>query len=62
MLRVAGHSAPCFLVGDGRIILPAFSGNAAGLDVASARLPATGCTVPCDALPVPEAICSTSDR
>lgn len=39
VLRVSGHSAPCFLVGDGRIILPAFSGNAAGLDVASARLP-----------------------
>ena len=31
--------APCFLVGAGRIILPAFSDNAAGLDVASARLP-----------------------
>ena len=39
VLRVSGHSAPCFLVGDGQIILPAFSGNAAGLDVASARLP-----------------------
>lgn len=39
VLRVSGHSAPCFLVGDGRIILPAFSGNAAGLDVASTRLP-----------------------
>jgi uncharacterized protein len=39
MLRVSGHSAPCFLVGNGQIILPAFSGNAAGLDVASARLP-----------------------
>jgi len=39
VLRFSGHSAPCFLVGDGRIILPAFSGNAAGLDVASARLP-----------------------
>ncbi len=39
VLRVSGRSAPCFLVSDGRIILPAFSDNAAGLDVASARLP-----------------------
>jgi putative SbcD/Mre11-related phosphoesterase len=39
VLRFSGHSAPCFLVGEGRIILPAFSANAAGLDVASARLP-----------------------
>jgi putative SbcD/Mre11-related phosphoesterase len=39
VLRVSGHAAPCFLVGDGQIILPAFSDNAAGLDVASARLP-----------------------
>jgi putative SbcD/Mre11-related phosphoesterase len=39
VLRVSGHSAPCFLAGEGRIILPAFSGNAAGLDVATARLP-----------------------
>ncbi len=39
VLRISGHSAPCFLVSEGRIILPAFSGNAAGLDVASARLP-----------------------
>ena len=35
----SSHSAPCFLVGKGRIILPAFSSNAAGLDVARARLP-----------------------
>jgi uncharacterized protein len=40
VLRVSGHTAPCFLVGAGRIILPAFSANAAGVDVASARLPA----------------------
>jgi putative SbcD/Mre11-related phosphoesterase len=40
VLRVSGHPAPCFLVGAGRIILPAFSANAAGVDVASARLPA----------------------
>lgn len=39
VLRVSGHSAPCFLVGLDRIILPAFSCNAAGLDVATARLP-----------------------
>lgn len=39
VLRVSGHPAPCFLVSDGRIILPAFSSNAAGLDVATARLP-----------------------
>ncbi len=39
VLRVSGHGAPCFLAGAGRIILPAFSGNAAGLDVASLRIP-----------------------
>jgi putative SbcD/Mre11-related phosphoesterase len=39
VLRVSGHPAPCFLVGAGRIILPAFSDNAAGLDLARARLP-----------------------
>jgi putative SbcD/Mre11-related phosphoesterase len=39
VLRVSGHTAPCFLVGEGRIILPAFSANAAGIDVATARLP-----------------------
>jgi putative SbcD/Mre11-related phosphoesterase len=39
-VRVLGRSAPCFLVGDDRIVLPAFSQNAAGLDVASAALPA----------------------
>ncbi len=39
VLRFSGHAAPCFLVSEGRIILPAFSGNAAGLDIASARLP-----------------------
>ncbi|HEV3121995.1 MAG TPA: hypothetical protein VGY53_08840, partial [Isosphaeraceae bacterium] len=31
--------APCFLVGVDTIVLPAFSLNAAGLDVATARLP-----------------------
>ncbi len=39
VLRVPSYSAPCFLVGKRRIILPAFSSNAAGLDVARARLP-----------------------
>jgi metallophosphoesterase superfamily enzyme len=33
-LRAGGVSAPCFLVGPGRIVLPAFSGNAAGVHVA----------------------------
>jgi putative SbcD/Mre11-related phosphoesterase len=39
VLRVSGRVAPCFLVGASRIILPAFSDNAAGLDLATARLP-----------------------
>jgi metallophosphoesterase superfamily enzyme len=39
VLRVGGRPAPCFLAGECRIILPAFSNNAAGLDVASRRLP-----------------------
>ncbi|MGC8641793.1 MAG: metallophosphoesterase [Isosphaeraceae bacterium] len=41
VLWVAGHPAPCFLVGGTRIILPAFSANAAGLDVSSARWPSS---------------------
>jgi putative SbcD/Mre11-related phosphoesterase len=41
VLRIAGRSAPCFLVGERRIVLPAFSFNAAGLDVATARTPET---------------------
>lgn len=40
VLNFAGRASPCFLAGPDRIILPAFSNNAAGLDVASARLPA----------------------
>jgi uncharacterized protein len=40
VLRVEKTSAPCFLVGPGRIVLPALSANAAGCDVARARLPA----------------------
>ncbi|QEH34612.1 Calcineurin-like phosphoesterase [Aquisphaera giovannonii] len=39
VLRAAGQSASCFLAGPDRIILPAFSPNAAGLDVLAARLP-----------------------
>jgi uncharacterized protein len=40
VLRVEKTSAPCFLVGPGRIFLPALSANAAGCDVARAPLPA----------------------
>ena len=39
VMRTDGFAAPCFLVAPGRIILPAFSLNAAGLDVATAALP-----------------------
>jgi len=42
VLRLKGHTAPCFLVSPERIFLPAFSRNAAGLDVTRARLPDTG--------------------
>jgi uncharacterized protein len=38
-LKLAGLTAPCFLAGEYRIILPAFSLNAAGCDLATARLP-----------------------
>ena len=38
VLRDAGYTFPCFLVGPATIVLPAFSGNAAGLDVRSRRL------------------------
>ncbi|WP_152052973.1 metallophosphoesterase [Tautonia marina] len=38
-LKAAGRSAPCFLFDDRTIALPAFSANAAGLDVGSAPLP-----------------------
>lgn len=33
MLRADGHAAPCFLVSDTSIVLPAFSQNAAGVNV-----------------------------
>jgi putative SbcD/Mre11-related phosphoesterase len=39
VLRHAGMSYPCFLAGAGRIVLPAFSSNAAGGDVITAPLP-----------------------
>jgi uncharacterized protein len=39
VLRVAGQSAPCFLVGSQRIVLPAFSLNAAGCDLATGHGP-----------------------
>jgi putative SbcD/Mre11-related phosphoesterase len=38
-LRLASRSAACFLVGCQRVILPAFSANAAGLDVISSKSP-----------------------
>jgi len=46
VLRCEGTAAPCFLVGPGRIVLPAFSSNAAGCDVGSAALPKDWCTIP----------------
>jgi putative SbcD/Mre11-related phosphoesterase len=39
VLRVDRTVAPCFLVGPNQIVLPAFSANAAGLDVATAAIP-----------------------
>jgi putative SbcD/Mre11-related phosphoesterase len=39
VLRVEGIAAPCFLAGPGRIVLPAFSPNAAGCDVLSGPVP-----------------------
>ena len=40
VLRFERTTAPCFLVAPDRIILPALSANAAGCDIATARLPA----------------------
>jgi putative SbcD/Mre11-related phosphoesterase len=40
VLRVERASAPCFLLGPDRIVLPAFSANAAGCDIGTAPLPA----------------------
>ena len=42
VFRFQGNAAPCFLVGPGRIVLPAFSSNAAGCDVVTAAFPPTG--------------------
>jgi uncharacterized protein len=39
VFRCQGVAAPCFLVGSDRIVLPAFSPNAAGCDVVSSTLP-----------------------
>jgi putative SbcD/Mre11-related phosphoesterase len=39
VLRVAGTAVRCFLAGPGRIVLPAFSSNAAGCDVVTACIP-----------------------
>jgi metallophosphoesterase superfamily enzyme len=38
-VRLAGRSAPCFLLGSRRVILPAFSANSAGFDVVSSPVP-----------------------
>ncbi len=46
VFRIAGTNAPCFLVGAGRIVLPAFSSNAAGCDVVTAPLPHDWRTAP----------------
>lgn len=39
VLRSGGLQAPCFVVGPDRIVLPAFSPNAAGLPIGSASMP-----------------------
>jgi metallophosphoesterase superfamily enzyme len=39
VLRAAGTTAPAFVVGPGLIVLPAFSRNAAGVDVRALALP-----------------------
>jgi putative SbcD/Mre11-related phosphoesterase len=39
VLRAGGRAAPCFLAGPGRIVLPAFSANAAGCDVLCGPVP-----------------------
>ena len=46
VVRIAGSGAPCFLVSPDRIILPAFSLNAAGLDVVTVRVPSEWLEVP----------------
>ncbi len=39
VLRFGGITAPCFVIGSHRIILPAFSNNAAGGDILTVRVP-----------------------
>jgi putative SbcD/Mre11-related phosphoesterase len=39
VLRAGGYTVPCFLVGPSAIVLPAFSPNAAGCQVASEAVP-----------------------
>ena len=39
VIRAEGIVAPCFLAGPGRIVLPAFSPNAAGCDVLNGPIP-----------------------
>jgi uncharacterized protein len=46
VFRAAGVGSPCFLVGPGRIVLPAFSPNAAGFDVVTARVPREWLEIP----------------
>lgn len=45
-VRLASHMSPCFLVTRNRIVLPAFSRNTAGCDVAVRRLPREWQTIP----------------
>ncbi len=60
VLRVEGIAAPCFLAGPDRIVLPAFSANAAGCDVLTAPSPPSGSTRRSAASPAPGPNCSTS--
>ena len=53
VLRLEGLTAPCFLIGRGRIVLPAFSTNAAGVDVVTAGVPAIGSPTSFAASPAP---------
>jgi uncharacterized protein len=46
VLRVDRSVAPCFLVGPDRIVLPAFSSNAAGVDVGTAAVPRSWLAIP----------------
>jgi hypothetical protein len=46
VFRAAGVGSPCFLVGPGRIVLPASSPNAVGFDVVTARVPREWLKIP----------------